>query len=119
MRRAENAATVHLECPVCRALIKVANGNVAAFAAAHAAHNFLGPAVTPRTKPRDDPTSLNSLTVPELKLLVASLSLQAHVSGSLERDDIERAIEGALPPQSSAAADATPIARLTVRQLGL
>ena len=34
LRRSTDRATVHLECPVCRTLVKVANGDLAAFCAA-------------------------------------------------------------------------------------
>ena len=118
LRRAESAATVHLECPVCRELVKVKDGDLAAFVAAHTASNFIGPVRTPRRWPPDDPQGLHTLTVAELKLLVAHFGLQARVSGQLERDDIERAIEAALPAPPLSAADTTsPIGRLPVKAL--
>lgn len=117
LRRSENASTVHLECPICRSLVKVAHGDLAAFAAAHAASNFIGPVATPHRKPRTDPMGLNTLTVAELKVLVQHFSLRDRVSGSLEREEIERAIETALPARGLGASEASAVSRLPVRSL--
>ena len=117
MRREANPATGHLECPVCRSLVKVANGDLAAFAAAHTACHFIGPPRTPRRRAPTDESGLHSLTVPELKALVSHLGLQASVSGELERDEIEHAIAAALPSPPLGSAEVSPISRLAVRSL--
>ena len=119
LRRATDRATVHLECPVCRTLVKVANGDLAAFCAAHNARNFLGPAVTPRLKPRVDPGGLNTLTVTELKGLVEYYGLQQLTVGQLEREAIEAAILDALPKSNApmGSPQGSPISRLPVRLL--
>ena len=117
LRRETQASTLHLECPICRTLIKVNNGDLAAFCAAHTASNFIGPVKTPRRKPPDSLSGLNTLTVAELKVLIAHFRLQARVAGQLERDEIERAIEEELPATALGASATSAIARLPVRAM--
>lgn len=118
LRRETHPSSLHLECPICRTLIKVANGDLSAFCAAHTASNFIGPVQTPRRRPPpEDSHGLNTLTVAELKLLVAHFHLQARVAGQLEREEIERTIQDALPAPALGASGASPIARLPVRAM--
>ena len=77
LRRAANASTVNLECPVCRSLHSVRHGDFNAFIASHAAANFADPTGGSgggdSTSARAQPTTrqgLETLTVPELLLAV-------------------------------------------------
>lgn len=92
MRRSQQRATIHLECPLCRELALVSNGDISAFVAAHAAANFGGTPSTPRKAGGMSKDGLDTLTVRELKIVVRELSLQQRIVGMIERSDIERAV---------------------------
>jgi hypothetical protein len=108
IRREGHPSTQYLECPLCRELLRVVHGNLAAFIAAHARTNF-GPtkATALPASPRTNPAGgLGNLSVHELK--IAATQLDVDLTGAIERSDIERSIESTLDVSPSAAIKALP-----------
>ena len=116
LRQQAQPSTQHLECPLCRQLIHVQKGDLNAFIAANAASNFFaGDPNTPRCRAvlgagRRPPSTLDNLTLQELKLAVRLLSLQDSLAGAVERHEIEACIEQRIrAPAPEAAVAALPI----------
>ena len=99
-------------------------GDLAAFIAANAASNFAAEPNTPRCRAvlgagRRPPTTLDNLTLQELKLAVRLLSLQGSLAGAVERHEIEACIEQRIrAPAPEAAVAALPIEVLRALLVG-